>query len=118
LRLLIDEQLSPAIAAQMRKRGHDVVAVADSGLAGKDDGEVLDWAARQKRAVVTNNIQDFRPLHAARLSGRTPHHGIIYVSSKKFRFDRAALGALVKPLAALLTASPADDALLDREVFL
>ncbi len=118
MRLLIDEQLSPSIAEQLRKGGFDAIHVRDAGVAGKGDAEVLDWAAVEHRAVVTNNIQDFRPLHASRLSGRQPHYGLIYVSSTKFSLRKTALGTLVKALRQLMTANPAADALLDREVFL
>jgi predicted nuclease of predicted toxin-antitoxin system len=118
LRLLIDEQLSPTIAQQLRKGGFDVVHVREAGLAGKGDGEVMDWAAADQRSVVTNNIQDFRPLHASRLSGQQPHYGLVYVSSTKFSLRKQAVGTLIKALRQLLKANPAADALLDRELFL
>ena len=118
MRLLIDEQLSPAIAEQLRKRGYAAVAVRDEGLAGKNDGEILDWATLERRAVVTSNIQDFRPLHAARLSGLNPHFGIVLVSARKYRLGKEFLGPLIDALTELLKANTADDALLDVERFL
>lgn len=118
MRLLIEEQLSPAIAQQLRKRGFDVVHVREAGLGGKGDGEVMDWAATEQRSIVTNNIQDFRPMHASRLSGQQPHYGLVYVSSTKFSLRMKAVGTLIKALRQLLSANPADNALLDRELFL
>jgi hypothetical protein len=40
--LVLDEMFSPEIAAELNKRGHDVVAVAaDPSLAGLPDDQVL-----------------------------------------------------------------------------
>jgi predicted nuclease of predicted toxin-antitoxin system len=118
LRLLLDEHLSPAIAAQLRGRGHDVVSAAEAGLAGIDDPQVLSSAALDRRAVVTNNIQDFRPLHAAHLTMSTIHYGIVLVPTGKYSLRRDQLGQLVTALDQLLARLTTDDALRDTEYFL
>jgi hypothetical protein len=41
LRLVLDEHLSPSIAEQLRACGHDMVTVAEAGLAGAADERVL-----------------------------------------------------------------------------
>ncbi len=42
MKLLLDEMWSPAIAAALRERGHDVVAVAErSDLRGKPDDVIF-----------------------------------------------------------------------------
>ena len=74
MRLLLDEQLSPTIAEQLRARSHDVVSAAEVELAGAADERVLSSAARDRRAVVTNNIKDFRPMHADYLKTNTTHY--------------------------------------------
>ena len=75
MKALLDEQLSPQIAVLLREAGYDVVAVAERvDLVGSIDSTILEVATGEGRAVVTNNIKDFRPLAAERLAqGRT--HG-------------------------------------------
>ncbi|WP_445147790.1 DUF5615 family PIN-like protein [Baekduia sp. Peel2402] len=63
MKLLLDEMLSPVIAELLHSRGYDVQAIAASAHAELSDPEVLDLARSQQRAVVTNNVRDFRPLH-------------------------------------------------------
>ena len=66
MRLLLNEMLSPAIARELRERGHDVLAVADRpGWIALSDPEVMALARTERRAVVTNNLRDYRPLRAA-----------------------------------------------------
>jgi hypothetical protein len=46
VRLLLDEMFSPAIAAELRERGHEVIAVADRpDLPAKSDEEIFAWAS-------------------------------------------------------------------------
>jgi len=118
VRLLLDEQLSSTVATQLKRRTHDVVTVTEAGLRGRDDAAVLAWATAERRTVVTNNIRDFRPLHAARLTSGSPHFGLILVSSVAYSLKRRRLGPLIQALEALLAANPGEDALRDREVFL
>ena len=118
MRLLLDEHLSPAIAEKLRARGHDVVTVVEVGLAGATDERVLAWAVREQRAVVTNNIRDFRPLHADSLRTSSLHYGIVLITAGKYSLRRDALSPLVSALDRLLVRSPATDALRDVEHFL
>ena len=54
MRLLLDEMLSPAIARELRERGHDVLAAADHfGWVALSDAEVMALARTERRAVVT-----------------------------------------------------------------
>ncbi|WP_407637344.1 DUF5615 family PIN-like protein [Catelliglobosispora koreensis] len=54
----------PTLAQYLRDNGHDVVAVLDIevGLASRSDDDVLAWAARNGRCVVTENVSDFARL--------------------------------------------------------
>ena len=118
MRLLLDEHISPIVAEQLRSRGHDAVAALEVSLTGVDDPGVLAWAASARRAVVTSNIQDFRPLHAASLTRGAAHHGIILVPTSRYSLRRDRLGTIVAALDQLLTRLPEDSALCDREHFL
>lgn len=101
--LLLDEMLSDDIADQLRKRGHDVLAVvADTGLVGLADDQILAQAAAQGRALVTANIKDFMPLDAAyKMAGRQ-HAGLIVISTKTFPQNCSFTAAVGDALAALL----------------
>lgn len=86
MRALLDEQLSPQIAALLRQSGHDVVAVAERGdLIGRSDRIILDLASAERRAVITNNIKDSRPLAAERLARGQRHGGLILLPSTRTR---------------------------------
>jgi predicted nuclease of predicted toxin-antitoxin system len=100
--LLLDEMLSDDIADQLRKRGHDVLAVvADTGLVGLPDDQILAQAAAQDRALVTANIKDFMPLDAQYKASGRQHAGLILISTKTFPQNRT-FTAVVDALAALL----------------
>ena len=86
MRALLDEQLSPQIAVRLRKAGYDVDAVADrQDLVGRSDRFSLEVAGREGRAVITNNIKDFRPLAAQWLAQGRVHGGLILLPSTRTR---------------------------------
>jgi hypothetical protein len=118
VKLLLDEMLSPDIAEQLRERGHDVQAVAASEHAELDDPDVLDIARSQQRAVVTNNVRDFRPLHMAAVqAGGAGHYGMVFMSGN-FRRTKADIGRIVVALEAKLTAYPGLEDLANAEEWL
>ena len=75
--LYLDEDLAPAIAERLRRRGIDAVSAHEVGMTGHSDSTQLDYAASAKRAIVTRNVRHFRVLGAARVRSQTPHSGII-----------------------------------------
>jgi hypothetical protein len=103
-RLLLDEMFSPQIAAELVRRGHDVVAVAaDPSLAGLPDEQILGWATSQGRCLVSENVKDYEVLRrAATAKGRT-HAGLLYCAPTRFPRDRRFLGALVTALDRMAT---------------
>ncbi|MGA9313095.1 MAG: DUF5615 family PIN-like protein [Solirubrobacteraceae bacterium] len=106
MKALLDEQLSQEIARVLRKRGLDVEAVCErSDLVEASDGDVLDAATREQRAVVTNDIKDFRPIAAERLVDGRGHAGLIFLSARSRR-DRDATGALADAVESLMRAYP------------
>lgn len=106
MRVLLDEQLSGQIARLLRERGLDVEAVVERfDLLQASDAEVLDAAAREGRAVVSNNIKDFRPLAAARLTDGRGHAGLILLPARRSR-SREATGALADAIEAVIRAHP------------
>jgi predicted nuclease of predicted toxin-antitoxin system len=106
VRALLDEQLSPQIAMLLRQAGHDVLAVADrDDLPGRSDRIVFEIASSEGRALVTNNIKDFRPLAAEWLAKGRMHPGLILLPSARTR-TRAAVPALAAAVEAILRAHP------------
>jgi predicted nuclease of predicted toxin-antitoxin system len=106
VRALLDEQLSPQIAVLLRHAGYDALAVADRGdLVGCSDRTVFEAASREGRALVTNNIEDFRPLAAEWLATGRTHPGLILLPSARRR-TRAAVPALAAAIEAVLRAHP------------
>jgi hypothetical protein len=103
--LVLDEMFSPEIAAELVKRGHDVVAVAaDPALAGLPDDQLLAWAGEQHRCLVTENVRDFEILRRQSVAQGTTHPGLLYSGPRRFPRDRRFLGALVTALDQVLAA--------------
>ena len=115
MRLLLDEHFSPGVAAELRRRRHDVVAArSDRNLHGLADAQLLAWATAQRRALVTENVADFAELHRSAVVSGDRHFGIVFTSARRFPRAERAIGRLVAALDALCDANPADDALLNQ----
>ena len=89
MKLLLDEMISGDVAARLRDRGHDVIAVvADKGLKGSSDPAVFALAQEQGRAVVTYNRVDFEPIVRAHGEANRTHCGLVIVNSRRFPNDQ------------------------------
>ena len=78
---------APAIAAELRARGHDVISAHDPGHAlptGASDADVLAAAQRDERTLVTENVRDYRPLESALLADGSRHAGLVYTTNRQF----------------------------------
>ncbi len=119
MRLLLDEMLSPAIARELRARGHDVEAVAGHPQwEALSDPEVLALARAEHRAIVTNNLRDYRPLHNEAVTpGGGGHFGMIFMPGS-YRRTKADTGRIIAALETLLNQYPGDKDLADGEAWL
>ena len=89
MKLLLDEMHAPRVAARLRERGHDAVAVKERvELIGMSDEDLLRTARVDARAVVTENVKDFAPLHRHISAAGQQHSGLIFTHPR--RFPRAA----------------------------
>lgn len=75
IRFLADENIAADAIAALRADGADLVGVADRGLRGHDDADVLAAAVAEGRAVLT---QDMGFGRLAILRG-SPCHGLVLV---------------------------------------
>ena len=66
MKFIIDEDLSPRVARYLcQEFCFDAIAVRDRGLLGATDPEVLAYAFKEDRILVTANIRDFEKLATA-----------------------------------------------------
>ena len=118
MKLLLDEMYAPAVAEQLRARGHDVVSVHDDGyrrLEGASDEEIFAAALGEDRALVTENVPDFRLLEAEALGRGETHTALLFTTSRQFpRGEPATTGRLVEALHTL----PAERSTLSGSLFL
>ncbi|MBI2776669.1 MAG: DUF5615 family PIN-like protein [Chloroflexi bacterium] len=119
MRLLLDEHLPPQIAAELRRRGHDVVAVVERPDLQRSADETLWAVARsERRMIVTQDVGDFIRLASGDAAIGKAHPGLALIHHRRFARGDRDIGRLVASLHALLTANPADDALAGQIVWL
>lgn len=115
MKLCLDEHYSPDIAAALRERGQDVVSVKERAeLVSLSDAELLSTLADERRALLTENVQDFAQLVGRRAAEATSHFGVIYTSPRSMPRAKATIGVYLAALEDLLRKYPGDDDFLDR----
>jgi predicted nuclease of predicted toxin-antitoxin system len=95
-KLLLDENLSPAIALTLTGQGFDVAHVRDRGLLRATDVDVFGRALAEDRILVTSDVDDFAKL--ARVA--TVHAGLVFfedgglLRADQLRLAREALALI------------------------
>ena len=102
LRLLIDNSLSWRVARDLREGGHDVVHVADLGMASAPDTKVYLRALAERRIMVTQD-SDFGPIHSV-AGGDGIGVVLVRLSDGRPKSQSAILAANLPPLEASLAA--------------
>ncbi len=111
MRLLLDEMYSNRIAQQLRRKGHDVMSVGESEqLTGRSDVEVFAAAAAERRAIVTNNVDDYMRLFNGALEEGTDHEGLLFTSDRSLPRSRSTVGRFVRVVDKVLRENPSEDA--------
>ncbi len=86
-RIYADEQYPLPVVEFLRPLGHDVLTVQEAGNAGLGipDEDVLTFAVRDERAVLTLNRGDFIRLHRSQ-----PDHAGIIICTQDSNWERQA----------------------------
>jgi hypothetical protein len=117
VRLLLDEMWSFEIAAQLRRRGYDVIAATEPDHAGRyantPDPVVFERAQQDGRAIVTDNVGDYEAIRLAHETSGEPHHGVIYGLAPAFNRHRGpqVIGPMVRALDRFLNEHPGEEPL-------
>ena len=115
MRLYLDENISPFVAKELRKRGHDVISVHENQTQSRSDIEQFELSISEQRAIVTYDIVDFIDLAKNYISKGKSHFGIILISHKTI--PQGDLKKLVNSLERLLKNNE-KDFLENRIIFL
>lgn len=108
--------ISPRIARELRERGFDVQAIKKDrpDLESVGDSEIVRRMAAERRAIVTNDIDDYQPLHDRLISLGEEHYGIVFSFDETMPRGKPDVPFWVKTLEELLRDHPAEDALRNR----
>jgi len=107
VRLLLDENVNPAVAAGLRDRGHDVVAVTeDADLRSRSDEALFEWCQQEERTIVTYDRDDFIALDSRYKADGKDHAGIIILNVEAFPQRASTIGRLVRSLEGRIHGGP------------
>ncbi|MCP4664995.1 MAG: hypothetical protein GY849_01410 [Deltaproteobacteria bacterium] len=101
LRFLVDEDFDNDILRGLLRLlpELDIVRVQDVGLSGRNDASILQWAAEERRVVLTHDVSTMTAHAYARVSEGLPMPGLFAVSQS------VPIGKAIEDLALLAECS-------------
>lgn len=81
LSLATDEDFNNRILRGLLRRNPDldIVRMQDAGLIGSSDAEVLEWAARENRVLLTHDVTTMKQAVDERLAAGLPMPGVFVI---------------------------------------
>lgn len=82
IRLAADENLDNSIlrGVLLRMPEADFVRIQDHGLSGRSDRDVLEWAAVERRILVTHDVTTLGPLARRRVASGSTMPGVFQIA--------------------------------------
>lgn len=96
---LLDEQISPRVAEQLRSAGIEARAVCGCAQAGQDDQSIFRAAVKEGRIMVTYNIADLSAVYGDLVKEGAQVPGLVFVNTETI--DNADIQGLVRALTKL-----------------
>ncbi len=113
MKLLLDEMYGRSLAEALRRTGIEARTVAELGLAGRSDADLLEIAMADGLTLLTENVADLTRLSAEHMLAGRHHPGVLIALSSRFSRRPDGVSALVAAIRDV-----ADEQLGDRTVYL
>jgi predicted nuclease of predicted toxin-antitoxin system len=102
LKLLLDEMYPPALADALRTDGIEAATVAELGLAGRSDPDVLAAAGAGGYVSLSENVVDFARLANEHLVSGGHHPGVLIALSSRFSRRPGGINAIAKAVRSIV----------------
>ena len=101
MKFYLYEDLSPKIAEILRRSGIDALSAHEAGMCEASDQRQLDFAAAEKRCLVTRNRDDFIRLTVRFFNDQRPHCGVLIVPYTLPGDQFSRIASLIKKFSSL-----------------
>ena len=112
MRFIADEHIAAAVVRQLRRKYPntvDMMHVAEAGIAGASDPELLEWAARENRIVISRDKATLTDFAFERIHQGLTMPGVITLTRD------LAIGQLLKELTLIVECMASEE--LENRVY-